>query len=125
MQVQKIQNNNNYNPNFGAIFHLSNYSAKQIKPVERVFKNISINSEHVLDYFEKEAVGTKNLPVTLPAKTESIADDVAEKSGQTILELANGNIYELNMPYAKFKSFLDRILEAVPDVNIQSLPRKY
>lgn len=108
MQVQKIQNNNNYNPNFQAIVCIKKdgYMIKQLKPIEREFKKICINTDYIIDSFEKEVINTQSNK-TLPVKYGNVVNNLENESSKTtIVELANGNTYELPMTLDKFYQWI-------------------
>ena len=108
MQVQRIQNNNNCNPNFQALVRIkrNDYLIKQLKPIERKFKQVCINTDYIIDSFEKEACNTqlnKTHPSDLPVKYGTVANNLENESSRTtIVELANGNTYELPMTHDDF-----------------------
>ena len=60
MQVQRIQNNNNYNTNFGAKFkikgHYDDIPAKVLKEWENKAKKIGTESDSVLINLDKERI---------------------------------------------------------------------
>lgn len=75
---------------------------KQLKPIEQKFKQICINTDYIIDSFEKEVINTQSNK-TLPVKYGNVVNNLENESSRTtIVELANGNTYELPMTHDDF-----------------------